>query len=116
MKAQTLPRRAILPGMERIHNRVSVFITGALLFWMAMAVMAGWSGVLVRWPRPAVQAILVVLTIGLAAGFAMAPSLRRWALGVDLRPLILLHTTRVAAGAWFLHLYARGELPYGFAA
>jgi hypothetical protein len=38
-----------------------------------------------------------------------------WALNVDVRWLVLFHVTRLFAGAYFLLLCQRGQLPCGFA-
>jgi hypothetical protein len=41
--------------------------------------------------------------------------IRVWALNVELRWLVLLHVTRLFAGAYFLVLCQRGQLPCAFA-
>src|SRR5882672_11045095 len=90
-------------------------VVTAGLVWLGAAVALGAAGVFRPLVPPAPQLILVGLTaLTLVATAAVAP-LRRWAWTVDVRVLVALHVTRVLAGAWFLVLYRRGELPWAFA-
>jgi hypothetical protein len=62
-----------------------------------------------------VAAIVWTLTaLALFACWKISP-IRVWALNVDVRWLVLLHVTRLFAGAYFLVLCQRGQLPCGFA-
>src|SRR6266496_3401423 len=57
--------------------------------------------------------------VGLGGWFynAITPAVAAtvWTLNVDVRWLVLFHVTRLFAGAYFLVLCQRGELPCGFA-
>jgi len=76
--------------------------------------LVGNSGWLQRLPMPAVQAVLLGLTVlCLLLAFKVA-SWSRWISGLDLRSLVWLHVTRFV-GFYFLLLYRRGELPFAFA-
>jgi hypothetical protein len=96
--------------MKDSSNRV---VTLILLGWLCFAVgLAGWFH---NATAQAVAATVWTLTaIALFACCRISP-LRVWALNVDLRWLVLLHVTRVFAGAYFLVLCQRGQLPCGFA-
>lgn len=92
----------------------STVVVGALA-WLGAAAVLGAAGALRSLRPPAPQLILAGLTVlALVATVGIAP-LRRWAASVDVRALVGLHLTRILAGAWFLVLYRRGELPYAFA-
>jgi hypothetical protein len=58
--------------------------------------------------------VLLGLTAALLTLVRLWAPLRRWALEVDLRALVLFHGTRFV-GLYFLVLYGRGELPWAFA-
>jgi hypothetical protein len=93
----------------------STTIVVAVLVWFGVAVVLGAAGAFRSLRPPAPQLVLAGLTLlVLAATVGIAP-LRRWATDVDVRVLVALHLTRILAGAWFLVLYRRGELPYAFA-
>lgn len=84
-----------------------------LLGWVCLAVgLAGWF-------RNA-SAQMVVGTVWTLTALALVacwkiPPVRGWVVNVDLRWLALFHFTRFFAGAYFLLLCQRGELPCGFA-
>ena len=85
-----------------------------LAVWLAAAINIGRSGLLGRLPVPP-PAVAVGLTIALllllrVSRFARAAA---WSLGP--RGLVAFHASRIAAGAYFLILYNRGELPAAFA-
>jgi hypothetical protein len=67
-------------------------------------------------PRhPQWQATVWTLTaLVLLACWRIAP-IRLWVLNVDVSWLVLIHLTRLFAGAYFLLLCQRGKLPCGFA-
>jgi hypothetical protein len=91
-------------------NRVVILV---LLGWLCFAV--GLSGWFYSANAPAVAATVWTLTaLALFACWKISP-IRVWALNVDLRWLALFHVTRLFAGAYFLLLCQRGQLPCGFA-
>ena len=79
-----------------------------------VALLVGLSGRLTALRPPAPQAVLLGLTGLVLVLTATIPTLRTWALTVDLRVLVGLHVTRFV-GFYFLFLYRRGELPFAFA-
>jgi len=84
-----------------------------VLGWLCFAVgLSGWfynAGAL------AVAAIVWTLTALVLFACWKISLIRVWALNVDVRWLVLLHVTRLFAGAYFLVLCQRGQLPCGFA-
>jgi hypothetical protein len=91
-------------------NRVVILV---LLGWLCFAV--GLSGWFYSANAPAVAATVWTLTaLALFACWKISP-IRVWALNVDLRWLVLFHVTRLFAGAYFLVLCERDQLPCGFA-
>ena len=96
--------------MKDSLNRI---VTLVLLGWLCFAV--GLSGWFYNASAQAVAATVWTLTaLALFACWKISP-IRVWALNVDLRWLVLLHATRLFAGAYFLVLCQRGQLPCGFA-
>lgn len=96
--------------MKDNPNRVVILV---LLGWLCFAV--GLSGWFYSANAPAVAATVWTLTaLALFACWKISP-IRVWALNVDLRWLVLFHVTRLFAGAYFLLLCQRGQLPCGFA-
>lgn len=91
-----------------------IFLRFALWLWFFAAVAAGHFLLLQRLPAPAIQAILLGLTAILLLAYFRIATVRQAVDSLDLRALVLLHVTRFV-GFYFLHLYALGELPYGFA-
>ncbi len=89
------------------------FVTLVLLAWLCFAVgLAGW---LHNASAPAVAATVWTLTaLALLACWKIGP-IRVWVLNVDLRCLVLFHLTRLFAGAYFLVLCQRAQLPCAFA-
>jgi hypothetical protein len=90
-------------------------VVAVSLVWLIVAAALGGAGVFEPLRPPAPQAILIGLTALTLLATALIAPLRRWARTVDVRVLVVLHLTRILAGAWFLVLYRRGELPYAFA-
>lgn len=76
--------------------------------------MAGAAGLTAAFPPPFPLLVLLGLVVALLGLFRASPRFRAWALGVDIRALVLVHATRFV-GAYFLVLHARGELPWAFA-
>jgi hypothetical protein len=96
--------------MKDSSNRI---VTLVLLGWLCFGV--GLSGWLHDASALAVAATVWTLTaLVLFACWKISP-IRKWGLNVDLRWLVLLHVTRLFAGAYFLVLCQRGQLPCGFA-
>ncbi len=90
-------------------------VVAAVGAWFVLALLVGASGRLLVLRPPAPQLILLGLTAALLVAGRCIPGLRAWVLTVDLRILVGLHVSRFLAGAYFLVLYRRGELPYAFA-
>lgn len=88
-------------------------VTLVLLGWLCFAVgLANWFH---DARAPAVAVTVWTLTaLALFACWKISP-IRKWALNVDVRWLVLLHVTRLFAGAYFLVLCQCGQLPCGFA-
>lgn len=86
----------------------------ALALWVVAAISAGASGVLARLPVPP-PAVALMLTVLLLLALGTSPALRDALYAFGPGPLVAVHVTRMAAGAWFLVLYRRGELPGAFA-
>jgi hypothetical protein len=82
--------------------------------WFLVACGAGAAGLLRAARPPLPQVLIVSLTGAVLVLFRLPSSFRRWALGVELRTIVLIHVTRFV-GIYFLVLYGRGELPYAFA-
>jgi hypothetical protein len=83
----------------------------ATAIWILLALAAGAAGLLAAVPPPLVLLGLVGALLGL---FRASARFRAWALGVDVRALVLVHAARFVS-AYFLVLHARGELPWAFA-
>lgn len=82
--------------------------------WLITALYAGQQGWLRALPAPALVGMIGLLTAAVLAAHAKLAGLRRWVEALDLRALVLLHTTRFV-GVYFLLLHQRGELPGAFA-
>jgi hypothetical protein len=93
-------------------NRSVALILGAWTFIAAGAGLAGW---LERANAPVVAGIIWTLAALTLLACWKVPTLKRWALRVELRWLVLLHLTRFV-GFYFFFLCRRGELPFAFAA
>ena len=87
--------------------RLVVFI------WLGVAAVAGATGALRRLPVPP-PAIAVGLTIVALVVIRMSRGAREGVRRIGPGPLVLFHVVRVAAGAYFLVLGARGVLPREF--
>jgi hypothetical protein len=93
-------------------NSVRV-VTLVLLGWLCFAVgLAGWFH--------NASAIAVAATVWILTAFVLLACwkiriIRAYVLSIDLRWLVLLHLTRLFAGAYFLILCQRNQLPCAFA-
>jgi hypothetical protein len=84
------------------------------LGWLLVATVASMAGVM-RTLRPTTLPLLVLgLTAAVLGAAWLVPGFRAWLIAIDVRWLVALHLTRFV-GAYFLYLYAHGELPYAFA-
>lgn len=92
----------------------SVFYSGVLAFWFAVAWVLGESGSLTALEPPAPQVILLGLTAMLVLNSLALPGFRGWLASLDLRRLVAVHVGRFV-GIYFLILHGRGQLPYDFA-
>jgi hypothetical protein len=98
--------------MDESGNKSALLTLGA---WICLAAGAGVAGWLERANAQVVAGIVWTLTaLALGACWKVA-RLRRWAMKIDLRWLVLLHLTRFV-GFYFFLLCSRGELPFAFAA
>ena len=81
--------------------------------WLAVAVVVGATGALRRSPVPP-PAIAVSLTIATLLVIRVSRRARTGVQQVGPGPFVLFHLVRIAAGAYFLVLGARGVLPREF--
>ena len=81
--------------------------------WLGVAVLAGSTGVLRHVPVPP-PAIAVALTIVTLLVVRLSPAARTALHQLGPGPLVVFHVTRIAAGAYFLVMGARGVLPREF--
>ena len=87
--------------------RLVVFI------WLVVAVVVGATGALRQSPIPP-PGIAVALTIAALLVIRLSPRARAGVHSVGPGPFVLFHLVRIAAGAYFLVLGARGVLPREF--
>ncbi len=96
-----------------MKDNSSRIVTLVLLGWLCFAV--GLGGWFYNASALAVAATVWTLTaVVLLACWKIIP-IKVWALNVDVSWLVLLHVTRLFAGAYFLVLCQRGQLPCAFA-
>lgn len=82
--------------------------------WFGLAILAGISGVLVRFPPPGPQLIILSALAGTIAAVLTVPALRAWVDTIPLRALIGVNGLRFV-GISFLVLAAQGRLNAVFA-
>ena len=96
--------------------RPSLAVGRALVFWLALAVIAGLADLPPRLLQPPLPpALVAALTLMILTVAWTSVWFREWLGALDVRALVLVHVTRFVAGFWFLVLYRRGALPYAFA-
>src|SRR5947207_1795575 len=96
--------------MKENPNRVVILV---LLAWLCFAVgLAGWFQ---NASALAVAATVWTLTALVLLGCWKVRTIRACMFNIDLRWLVLLHLTRLFAGAYFLVLCQSGQLPCAFA-
>jgi len=83
--------------------------------WLALALLAGGTGFLVRLPFPGPQLIFLALFVATLVAVTALPALRAWVDAVPLRALIGINAFRFV-GITFLVLAARGQIDPVFAA
>jgi hypothetical protein len=86
-----------------------------LLVWAGLALAVSLSGVFESPPVFLVPLVIWSGPIAFVTAYAKSRRFREAMLGLDLRPAVLFHLVRVVAGAAFLVLHQRGELPGAFA-
>jgi hypothetical protein len=91
-----------------------VILLVPLLAWLVVAYLASASGLLSRAPVPP-PAIAIVLAAAVLLLVRLSRATRQRLRAAGLRPLVAFHLVRIAAGAYFLLLYQRGQLPASFA-
>lgn len=91
-----------------------LFIRGLLWLWLLAAVYLGHTQGLAHLPAWALPLLCVALAGAVIFLGDRIKLVREWFDGVELRALVLLSVTRFV-GFYFLHLFARGELPAQFA-
>jgi hypothetical protein len=82
--------------------------------WFLLAIGVGSSHMLTQLHPPYPQVVLVGVTLTCLLVVVGIRPIRGWALSVDERVLVAFHLSRFV-GVYFILLYSRGELPYGFA-
>ena len=85
-----------------------------LIVWLVAALALGASGRLQELRPPVPQLVLVGLAAAVILGAVVGGNFRSWLFGLGYRQLVAFHLLRFV-GAYFLVLYARGELPFAFA-
>ena len=86
-----------------------------VIAWLALALVAGGTGFLVRLPFPGPQLIFLGLFAATLVAVTVVPALRAWVDALPLRTLIGINAFRFV-GITFLVLAARGEIDPVFAA
>src|SRR5260370_15651907 len=81
---------------------------------LVVAIALGASGALQHLRPPGPQVVLLALTGALLMAWRLNQTFRTWLYALDLRAIVALHLSRFV-GAYFLFLYLKGELPFGFA-
>lgn len=102
--------------MLRVNCLVVWRVKFALIavIWLVAAIVIGASGALQGLRPPALQIIIVVLTVALLIAWRTSEAFKRFVQTIDFRALVAIHLARFV-GLYFLYLSNRGELPRSFA-
>ncbi len=92
----------------------STIVFVVLAFWLVTAIVVAASGVLESPPLAVTPVLVWGPVVVFLVAFARSASFRAWALGVNLRWLVLYHVVRAGIGTGFL-LMSGDELPPEFA-
>jgi hypothetical protein len=103
-----------VPTLPEVRVRRAALLV--LAGWSMAASLAAAAGLITpSMPRPLIPLMIWSPLIAFVAAYTRSPAFRHWVLGWDLRAPILYHTCRVAFGAWFLVMHARGTIDPTFA-
>jgi len=98
---------------SKMNIRRTRFVTLVLVGWLCFAVgLSGWFNNASA--QVVAATVWTLAALALIACWKIGP-IKQWALNVDLRWVVLFHVSRLFAGAYFLVLCQRGELPCAFA-
>jgi hypothetical protein len=97
----------LLPMRRRLRIGLGAWACGALL--------VSASGVMESLPPAVIPLLLGGSVLAFCLACARSRAFRASVLSLDPRPAVLFHLVRVVAGAGFLVLHARGQLPGAFA-
>lgn len=104
-----------MPANGSAERTGSTTVALILAAWFCLAAGVGIAGWLEPVSAPVIAIIVWVLTALALLACWKVPTLKTWAMKVDLRWLVLLHLTRFV-GFYFFYLCSKGELPFDFAA
>jgi hypothetical protein len=90
-----------------------MIVRAVLLVWLAVAFVIASTGALRQLPMPP-PLIAIGLTVVALLVVRLAPGARAAITSLGPGPLVLFHVVRIAAGAYFLVMGARGVLPREF--
>ena len=74
--------------------------------WLISALLLGRTQALGRLPGPATLGLTLLLTSGLWTAYARAANFRTWINALDLRSLVLLHSTRLVGYIFYSSVIA----------
>src|SRR5438045_8796316 len=88
--------------------RPSLAVGRALVFWLALAVVAGLADLPMRLLQPPLPPVLVAaLTLVILTVAWTSVWFREWLGALDVRAPVLIHATRFVAGPWVPAVYGR---------
>ncbi|MCP3139717.1 hypothetical protein [Pyxidicoccus xibeiensis] len=90
-------------------------LRAGLTAWACLALLVSLSGVMEAPPPYVIPLLIFGSVLSFAAACAGSRTFRAAVLSLDPRSLVLYHLVRVVAGAGFLVLHQRGQLPSAFA-
>jgi len=85
-----------------------------LTVWLLSALSIGGSGAIGTIPAPAIQGIILVLSVGSFAGYFFVAKIRNDVNAIFPRGILAFHLVRFV-GIYFLALYSQGKLPRSWA-